>query len=64
MKFHRDKKFIIGHNTKTINYLDPCLNIKLPITNVIISEKDAKANFIKPIDYIIFGGNGFIDAVS
>ena len=49
-----------NNNTKTINYLDPCLKIKLPITNVIISEKDAKANFIKPIDYIIFGGNGFI----
>ena len=49
-----------NNKTKTINYLDPCLNIKLPINNVIISEKDLTAKFIKPIDYIIFGGNGFI----
>jgi dTDP-4-dehydrorhamnose 3,5-epimerase-like enzyme/dTDP-4-dehydrorhamnose reductase len=50
----------VDENTKHINYLDPYLNIKIPIENPIISIKDSKKNFIKPIDYIIFGGNGYI----
>lgn len=47
-------------NTKHINYLDPFLNIQLPISNPILSEKDNIKNFIKPIDYLIFGSNGFL----
>ena len=46
--------------TKTINYKDPILNIKLPINNPIISEKDLNAPFIRNIDYVVYGGNGFI----
>lgn len=49
-----------NETTKHINYLDPFLKIKLPIKNPIISEKDAEVNFIKPIDYIVFGYNGFL----
>jgi hypothetical protein len=47
-------------NTLFINYLDPLLGIRLPIENIIISKKDIESNFLKPIDYVIFGKNGFI----
>ena len=59
-------------NTTHINYKDQQLNIKLPISDPIISEKDNMPNFvnkqfdqikqIRPItiDYIIFGANGFL----
>jgi len=47
-------------NTSHINYLDPILNIKLPIENPILSEKDKKPNFTKQIDFIIFGYKGFL----
>jgi dTDP-4-dehydrorhamnose 3,5-epimerase len=45
-----------------INYLDPFINIKLPIinNNVILSDNDKKLNFVKKIDYIVLGGNGFL----
>lgn len=46
--------------TKFINYQDPFLNIKLPINNAIISDKDNESNFLKPIDYILLGGTGYI----
>jgi len=48
--------------TKHIHYLDPTINITLPIkdNDIIISNKDNIKNFIKPIDYIVFGANGFL----
>ena len=44
-----------------INYLDPYINIILP-SNIalILSAKDDIKNFIKPIDYVIFGSNGYL----
>ena len=49
-------------DTKHINYLDPFINITLPIdnTDLVISKKDRILNFIKPIDYIVFGSKGFL----
>ena len=49
-------------DTKHLNYLDPFINITLPIDNkdLIISKKDMRLNFIKPIDYIVFGSKGFL----
>jgi dTDP-4-dehydrorhamnose reductase len=47
-------------NTTHINYLDPLLNIVLPITDPILSEKDTKPNFVEPIDFIVFGYKGFL----
>jgi dTDP-4-dehydrorhamnose 3,5-epimerase-like enzyme/dTDP-4-dehydrorhamnose reductase len=47
-------------NTTHINYLDPLLNIKLPINNPILSEKDNKSNFLKPIEFVVFGYKGFL----
>lgn len=54
--------FFEAEQTKHIHYLDPFININLPIHNkdMIISDKDDIKNFIKPIDYIIFGPNGFL----
>jgi len=48
--------------TKFINYLDPYINIKLPIENskLIISDNDNIKQFIKSIDYLVFGHKGFI----
>jgi 3,5-epimerase/4-reductase len=48
--------------TTHITYLDPFINITLPIDNkdLIISKKDMMLNFIKPIDYIVFGSTGFL----
>ena len=50
------------NDTLHIHYKDPFLNIEIPIDidNLILSEKDDIKNFVKPIDYIIFGGNGFL----
>jgi dTDP-4-dehydrorhamnose 3,5-epimerase-like enzyme/dTDP-4-dehydrorhamnose reductase len=48
------------NGTKHIHYKDPILNIVLPIENPILSEKDCAKNFIKPIDYIVFGSKGFL----
>lgn len=49
-------------DTTHITYLDPFINITLPIDNkdLIISKKDMMLNFIKPIDYIVFGSTGFL----
>ena len=46
--------------TTHIHYLDPLININLPINNPIISEKDNIKNFIKPVDYIIIGSTGYL----
>jgi 3,5-epimerase/4-reductase len=43
-----------------INYLDPYINIAMPIKNPIISEKDNVRNFTDSVDYVLFGGDGFI----
>lgn len=44
-----------------LNYKDPILNIKLPISDseLIINEKDSKAPFLE-FDYFILGYKGFI----
>jgi dTDP-4-dehydrorhamnose 3,5-epimerase-like enzyme/dTDP-4-dehydrorhamnose reductase len=47
-------------NTTHINYLDPILNIVLPIETPILSEKDKKPDFMEPIDFIVFGHKGFL----
>jgi len=47
-------------DTKHIHYLDPFINIKIPINNPTLSEKDNLKNFIKPIDYVVFGSTGFL----
>jgi len=49
-------------NTKHIHYLDPTLNIYLPISNneIIISKKDNCYHFIKPIEYMLLGSSGFL----
>lgn len=49
-------------NTKHIHFLDPYININLPIIqeNLIVSDKDLIKNFFNPIDYIVFGSNGFL----
>jgi len=49
-------------NTKHIHFLDPFINIILPtkLEDLLISDKDDIKNFIKPIDYIVFGANGFL----
>jgi len=49
-------------NTYHINYLDPLLNIQLPIKSddIILSKKDSASNFIKPIDFLILGASGFL----
>lgn len=46
-----------------IHYRDPFLNLDIPWNvEYIISEKDMKNRFIKDLDYIILGGNGFLGA--
>jgi len=47
-------------STTHINYLDPILNITLPVKHPILSEKDKKPNFVEPIDYIVLGYKGFL----
>jgi dTDP-4-dehydrorhamnose 3,5-epimerase-like enzyme/dTDP-4-dehydrorhamnose reductase len=49
--------------TQTYNYMDPRLNIKLPIKEPIVSEKDKNSPFFEKIDFYVFGGNGFIGKV-
>ena len=53
-----------SEETLTINYLDPYIKLKLTngitFDNLIISEKDNIKKFSKPIDYVIFGSNGFL----
>jgi dTDP-4-dehydrorhamnose 3,5-epimerase-like enzyme/dTDP-4-dehydrorhamnose reductase len=61
--YHLEEKFI-DNKTKHIHYLDPFINISLPCfvnkNNIILSEKDNVKNFVYPIDYIVFGPNGFL----
>lgn len=61
--YHLEGEFI-DNETIHIHYLDPFINITLPSIvnkhNLIISEKDDIKHFVKPIDYIIFGPNGFL----
>ncbi len=47
-------------NTTHINYLDPLLNIVLPVKDPILSEKDKNTNFVEPIDFVVFGYKGFL----
>jgi dTDP-4-dehydrorhamnose 3,5-epimerase-like enzyme/dTDP-4-dehydrorhamnose reductase len=49
-------------DTQHIHFLDPFIGIKLPIPRdqVIISDKDNICHFVKSIDYIVFGSNGFL----
>jgi dTDP-4-dehydrorhamnose 3,5-epimerase-like enzyme/dTDP-4-dehydrorhamnose reductase len=47
--------------TLHIHYKDPFINIKLPEEiNPIISDKDDVKNFIKPVEYVIFGSSGYL----
>lgn len=46
--------------TLHIHYQDPFINIKLPNYNFIISDKDNVTNFLKPVDYVIFGSKGYL----
>jgi dTDP-4-dehydrorhamnose reductase/dTDP-4-dehydrorhamnose 3,5-epimerase-like enzyme len=61
--YHLEDQFI-DNETKHIHYLDPFINIVLPPQvnkhNIILSEKDDIKNFVRPIDYIVFGPNGFL----
>jgi dTDP-4-dehydrorhamnose 3,5-epimerase-like enzyme/dTDP-4-dehydrorhamnose reductase len=57
--YHFNGKFS-NDETTHIHYLDPLININLPINNPIISEKDNIKNFIKPVDYIIIGRTGYL----
>lgn len=61
--YHLEDEFI-DSETKHIHYLDPFINIILPSfvnkNNIIISEKDNIKNFVNPINYIVFGPNGFL----
>ena len=44
-----------------INYRDPFLNLDIPWdVDYILSEKDMNNEFVKNLDYIILGGNGFL----
>lgn len=44
-----------------INYNDPYINLDIPWNNkYILSDKDKSSEFIKPIDYILIGSNGFL----
>ena len=48
--------------TRHIHYLDPFINMKLPIdaNHLILSDKDNIKNFVNNIDYAIFGSTGFL----
>jgi 3,5-epimerase/4-reductase len=49
-------------DTTHIHFLDPFIRINLPVSKdqLIISDKDNIHHFVKPIDYIVFGSNGFL----
>lgn len=57
--YHLDGIFI-DSETKHIHYMDPFININLPSNNIILSEKDDIKNFVKQVDYIVFGSTGFL----
>jgi 3,5-epimerase/4-reductase len=60
--YHFDGIFT-NENTKHIHYLDPYIECKLPIKFPIMSDNDKIKNFIKPIDYIVFGHKGFLGGI-
>ena len=44
-----------------IHYLDPHINIALPINSPpILSDKDNIKDFVEPIDYVVIGSNGYL----
>lgn len=44
-----------------INYQDPYINLDITWRNeYILSDKDTNSKFIKPIDYVLLGSNGFL----
>uniref|UniRef100_A0A6C0KQN5 RmlD-like substrate binding domain-containing protein n=1 Tax=viral metagenome TaxID=1070528 RepID=A0A6C0KQN5_9ZZZZ len=52
-------------NTKHIHFLDPYINMNflpktIDVKDLIISKNDSIVEFIKPIDYLVFGTNGFL----
>ena len=59
--YHLESEFK-DEETKHIHFLDPYINLSLPvmIEQLILSDKDNIKNFIKPIDYLVFGPNGFL----
>ena len=61
--YHFNGSFTDGE-TKHIHFLDPFININIPpsikLNELIISDKDNVKNFVKNIDYIVFGANGFL----
>jgi len=52
----------LPENTQHIHFLDPFINLTLPVSKnqLIISKNDDVKHFVKPIDYLIFGANGFL----
>ena len=59
--YHLEEEFI-DSETQHIHFTEPLINIILPINknNLIISDKDNIKNFIKHIDYMVFGSKGFL----
>jgi dTDP-4-dehydrorhamnose 3,5-epimerase-like enzyme/dTDP-4-dehydrorhamnose reductase len=57
--YHFNGHFV-DNDTKSIHYLDPFINLVLPIKNPIISDKDNIKNFVKTIDYVVLGSTGFL----
>ena len=63
-----DNSIVVSHSdntnnmSKIINYLDPNINLKLPIikSNIILSNQDKNSEFIENIDYLILGHTGYI----
>jgi dTDP-4-dehydrorhamnose 3,5-epimerase len=53
----------IEENEINIHYLDPYINLPFKMYEIdtyILSDKDKNNSFIKPIDYIVLGGDGFL----
>lgn len=44
---------------RNVNCHDPFINLQLP-SDIIVSQKDRDAPFLKPIDYLIIGSTGFL----
>jgi 3,5-epimerase/4-reductase len=59
--YHFNGKFK-DEETRHIHYLDPFINMQLPVdsSHLILSDKDNIKNFVKNIDYAIFGSTGFL----
>jgi dTDP-4-dehydrorhamnose 3,5-epimerase-like enzyme/dTDP-4-dehydrorhamnose reductase len=54
--------YFTPENTRHIHYRDPWMGITLPIQDhqLHLSEKDMQKNFYKPVDYLVWGGRGFL----